>query len=564
MTSRRRGISPPTADPLPSGRAGWPLLAALAGGIVAVAAAWFAFSGSFGSQSEPRSHRYAEAVVGAPSRINPLFAHLNDADRDLATLVFSGLTRLGADGAVLPDLAERWDISEDGRDVTFHLRSGVTWHNGTPFTAADVVFTYALLADPKLAGDPDQEPLWRRLACSAPDDTTVACQLPEPFAPFPAYASIGILPKHLLEGTDGTAISTTAFNGQPIGTGPYRLVNVDQSRALLRANDKYHLGTPQLAEIELLFFSNVTAAAAAVLSNQAQGILLYSASTNDDYEALAAVDGLRSFELHRTAFTVLYLNTGAAPLNDAAVRQSIAEAVDVDDIIDSLPGGRGVRADSPIVAGTWAHNPDFEPIRRDLGSARDRLDDAGWVLPDDSRIRSRNGVELRMTLLTDQDPVRGIVAEAVAQQLSEIGMSVTLAREESTDLIGNFLIPRQYQAAIFGWDPGPDPDPYPAWHSSQARDSGRNLSAYANEQADRLMEDARLTMDLDERQRLYFAFQDIFRQDVPSLLLFHPVNTYFVTEQIQELNPGVLFTNSSRFRNVHEWVFQETVGIGDP
>ena len=553
-----------STEPSPSGRTGWPLLAALAGGIVAVAAAWFAFSGSFGSESEPQTHRYTEAVVGAPSRVNPLFAHLNDADRDLVSLVFSGLTRLGADGAVLPDLAETWDVSEDGRNVTFHLRGGVTWHNGTPFTAADVIFTYSLLADPKLAGDPDQEPLWRRLACSAPDERTVACRLPEPFAPFPAYASIGILPKHLLDGTDGTAISTNAFNGQPIGAGPYRLINVDQSRALLRANDKYHFGAPRLAEIELLFFSDVTTAAAAVLSGQAQGIMLDPASSADDYEALAAVDGLQSYELHRTAFTVLYLNTGEAPLNDAAVRQAIAEAVDIDEIIDSLPGGRAVRADSPIVVGTWAHNPDIDPFRRDPGSARDRLDDAGWTLPDNASVRSRNGVELRMTLLTDQDPVRGIVGEAVAQQLSEIGMSVTLAREESTDLIGNFLIPRQYQAAVFGWDPGPDPDPYPAWHSSQARDSGRNLAAYANEQADRLMEDARRTRDLDERQRLYFAFQDIFREDVPSLLLYHPVDTYFVTEQIQELNPGVLFHNSSRFRNVHEWVFEETIGIGEP
>ena len=540
------------------------MLAALAGGIIAVAVAWFAFSGSFGTEGEPQTHRYTEAVVGAPSRVNPLFAHLNDADRDLASLIFSGLTRLGADGAVLPDLAETWDISEDGRNVTFHLRGGVTWHNGTPFTAEDVIFTYSLLADPKLAGDPDQEPLWRRLACSAPDERTVACQLPEPFAPFPAYASIGILPKHLLDGTDGTAISTSDFNGQPIGTGPYRLINLDQSRALLRANDKYHFGAPRLAEIELMFYSDVTTASAAVLSGQAQGVMIDPTSSADDYEALSAVDGLKAYEMHRSAFTVLYFNTAEAPLNDAAVRHAIAETVDVDEIIDSLPGGKAVRADSPIVVGTWAHNPDAEPFRRDPRSARDRLDEAGWTLTGNARVRSRNNVELRMTLLTDQDPVRGIVAEAVAQQLSDIGMSVTLAREESTDLIGNFLIPRQYQAAVFGWDPGPDPDPYPAWHSSQARDSGRNLAAYANKQADNLMEEARRTSDLDERQRLYFAFQDIFREDVPSLLLYHPVITYFVTAQIQNLNLGVLFNNSSRFRNVHEWVFEESTGIGEP
>jgi peptide/nickel transport system substrate-binding protein len=562
MSSRRRGIAPSTEPPAP-GHSGWPLLAALAGGIIAVAVAWFAFSGSFGTEGEPQTHRYTEAVVGAPSRVNPLFAHLNDADRDLASLIFSGLTRLGADGAVLPDLAETWDISEDGRNVTFHLRSGVTWHNGTPFTAEDVIFTYSLLADPKLAGDPDQEPLWRRLACSAPDELTVACQLPEPFAPFPAYASIGILPKHLLDGTDGTAISTSDFNGQPIGTGPYRLINLDQSRALLRANDDYHFGAPPLAEMELLFYSDVTTASAAVLSGQAQGVMIDPTSSADDYEALSAVDGLKAYEMHRSAFTVLYFNTAEAPLNDAAVRHAIAETVDVDEIIDSLPGGKAVRADSPIVVGTWAHNPDAEPFRRDPRSARDLLDEAGWTLTGNARVRSRNNVELRMTLLTDQDPVRGIVAEAVAQQLSDIGMSVTLAREESTDLIGNFLIPRQYQAAVFGWDPGPDPDPYPAWHSSQARDSGRNLAAYANKQADNLMEEARRTSDLDERQRLYFAFQDIFREDVPSLLLYHPVITYFVTAQIQNLNLGVLFNNSSRFRNVHEWVFEESTGIGE-
>jgi peptide/nickel transport system substrate-binding protein len=134
----------------------------LAGGIVAVTAAWFAFSGSFTSDDKSGSYRYVEAVVGAPSRVNPLFAHLNDADRDIASLVFSGLTRLGPDGAVLPDLAETWEISEDGRTVTFHLRRGVAWHNDMPFTAADVVFTYRCWPTPGLRAT-DQAPPWRKV-----------------------------------------------------------------------------------------------------------------------------------------------------------------------------------------------------------------------------------------------------------------------------------------------------------------------------------------------------------------------------------------------------------------
>jgi peptide/nickel transport system substrate-binding protein len=554
--SSRRVTTPPSGGGLKSS-AGWPLLAVLAVGIIAVAAAWFAFSGSLAQENEPASHRYVEAVVGAPFRVNPLFAHLNDADRDLASLVFSGLTRLGPDGAVLPDLAETWEISEDGRSVTFHLRDDVVWHDDAPFTAADVIFTYSLLGDPALEADPDQAPLWRKVTCAAPDDFTVACQLPEPFAPYPAYATTGILPRHRLVGADALSIATTAFNTQPIGTGPYRLPQLDQARAVLRANEDYHLGAPKLTEMELLFFPDVSAAAASVTRGDAHGVLLDSTASSDDLEVVSSIDGLESYEANRTAYTVLYLNNAQPPLDDLRVRRAIAATVDVDAIIDSLLGGRAVKADSPIVTGTWAHNSELKPYPRDTGDARDLLEEAGWTLTANNEVRTRNGIELRLTLLTDRDPVRALVSQTVATHLADVGISVTLASEESTDLIRNFLIPRQYQAALFGWDPGPDPDPYPAWHSSQASDSGRNLAAYVNAKADKLLEDARRTRDTEERQRLYYSFQDIFHDDVPSLLLYHPVYTYFVSAEIREIELGTFFTSSSRFSGVHEWVFEE-------
>jgi len=560
--SSRRVTTPPSGSGLRSS-AGWPLIAVLVVGIVAVAAAWFAFSGSLSEDNERASHRYVEAVVGAPFRVNPLFAHLNDADRDLTSLVFSGLTRLGPDGAVLPDLAETWEISDDGLSISFYLRDDVVWHDDTPFTAADVVFTYSLLADPALEADPDQAPLWRKVSCAASDDFTVTCQLPEPFAPYPAYATTGILPSHRLEGANAASIATSAFNTQPVGTGPYRLAQLDQARALLRANEDYHLGAPKLSEIELLFFPDVSAAAAAVSRGDAHGVLLDSTASSDNLEILASIEGLKSYEANRTAYTVLYLNNAEPPLDDLRVRRAIAETVDVDAIIDSLLGGRAVKADSPIVTGTWAHNSKLEPYDRDTGDARDLLEEAGWTLATNTEIRSRNGIELRLTLLTDRDPLRALVSQTIAAQLADVGISVTLASEESTDLIRNFLIPRQYQAALFGWDPGPDPDPYPAWHSSQASDSGRNLAAYVNAKADKLLEDARRTRDTEERQRLYYSFQDIFHDDVPSLLLYHPVYTYFVSEEIRQIELGILFTSSSRFSGVHEWLFEATSGIRD-
>jgi peptide/nickel transport system substrate-binding protein len=276
---------------------------------------------------------------------------------------------------------------------------------------------------------------------------------------------------------------------------------------------------------------------------------------------LTSVNGLNRYDAIRTAYTVLYLNNGQAPLNDVLVRLAIAETIDIDRIIDSIIGGRAVRADSPIVTGTWANDPELELNRHDLTDARRRLDEAGWALPDNTEVRMRNGVELRLTLLTDRDPIRGRISGEIAQELADVGIAVTLAPEESTNLIRDFLIPRQYQAALFGWDPGLDPDPYPAWHSSQASDSGRNLAAYTDEKADKLLEEARVTSNLDQRQQLYYAFQAVFREDVPSVLLYHPRDTYFVTDEVKGLQLGTLFSPGSRFRNVHEWTFEESPDI---
>jgi peptide/nickel transport system substrate-binding protein len=309
------------------------------------------------------------------------------------------------------------------------------------------------------------------------------------------------------------------------------------------------------------FYPDASTAVGSVVRGEARGIFLDATASADALDTVASVSGLKRYEAIRTAYTVLYLNNSQAPLNDASVRIAIAETVDINGIIDSLLGGRAVRANSPIVAGTWANNPELESNGRDLAEARNRLDEAGWALPDNAAVRMRNGVELRLTLLTDRDPIRGLISSEIAKELADVGIAVTLAPEESTNLIRDFLIPRQYQAALFGWDPGLDPDPYPAWHSSQASDSGRNLAAYADEKADKLLEEARVTSNLDQRQQLYYAFQEVFRDDVPSVLLYHARDTYFVTDEIKGLQLGTLFSPSSRFRNVNEWSFEESRDI---
>jgi peptide/nickel transport system substrate-binding protein len=220
-----------------------------------------------------------------------------------------------------------------------------------------------------------------------------------------------------------------------------------------------------------------------------------------------------------------------------------------------------MRGITPIPPGTWAY-ADVPPLELDQELARGLLDAGGWTLQEGETVRDRGGVELRFSLMTDQDPLRGAIADAISAQLAEVGIEASVVREASGSLVTEFLIPREYQAAIFGWDPGADPDPYPAWHSSQASGEGRNLAAYTNERVDSLMESARQAADMDERRELYSEFQSLFVSQVPSVVLYYPVYTYFVESRIEGLEPGVLFTPSSRFANVQEWVVSQTPALG--
>ena len=541
----------------------WPLLTVLFLGVIAIAALGFILADPLGSSPEERrEQRYVEAIVGSPARVNPLFAPLNDADADLASLVFSGLTRLGPEGQILPDLAQSWEISPDGLNYTFKLRRDVNWHTGAPFTAEDALFTYELLADPDLPSDSRLGQLWRQVSCNAPDEFTLICELSAPFAPFLSFTNIGLLPKHILEGTSAAAIADSPFNQAPAGTGPFRLAQLDQAKAILRANPTYYGERPAIDEIEFRFFPNPSTAAAALSRGEVQGLLLGPSASQEDFNLLTSSQSLRAYTTNRSAYAVLFLNNGQPPFDDKTLREAVALSVNIDDIISELLGGRAVRADSPIVPGTWAYNPQLEPRPHDQDAARELLEEAGWEMTDDG-VRQKDGKEMRISLMTDQDPLRIAIAQMVANQLAEVGIQVAVTPQTSTDLVREFLVPHQYQAAIFGWDPGPDPDPYPAWHSSQVEADGTNLASYQNEDADRIMEEARQTTDLDKRQALYYTFQQMFFEDVPSVLLYYPAFTYFVAEEVQNIELGTLFQTSSRFANTTQWSTNESPELLD-
>ena len=534
-----------------SSRSRW-LLSGLVLAILALAAIWYGHDQASGPRAPAHGGRYVEAVVGVPSIVNPLYATFNDVDKDLAALIYSGLTRLGPDGTVLPDLAAGWDVGADARSYTFRLRRGTTWHDGAPFSADDVIFTCEALRDPDFRGEPSLGLFWQQVTCTKLDDFTVRFELPQPLAPFPAYATIGILPKHRLDGLTAEGLFLSPFNERPIGTGPFVLTYMDTQRAVLRSNPTYPGGEPFIAELELRFFPDYTTATAAFQEQRVQGLLLGPEAPPAEQALLDGRGDLQHLVSRRNSYTLLFLNTRGPFLDDKVVRQAILYALDRPTILAGTLDGRADLAESPIVPGTWAYSDDIRRYAYDPQQAQALLEKDGWKL--NSRgVMEKDGQELSLSILTDPDTARASIAQEIVRQLGEVGIHATQETKGGTALVREFLLPRKFQMALYGWDQGPDPDPYAAWHSSQVREQGFNLAGFSNQRLDDVLSEARQTSDQERRRALYAEFQQIFAEEVPSILLFYPLYHYYVRDDVKGIAMGVLFEPSSRFDSVEQW-----------
>ena len=495
---------------------------------------------------------YVEGVSGQPVNINPLFCYFNDVDKDLVALIFSGLTRLNEKGEVIPDLAESWEISPDGRQYTFHLRKGVLWHDGWPFTADDVLFTVGAIQDPGFPGVPDFVLLWNGVSVEKVDDFTVIFTLESAYAPFLSYTTLGILPRHILGTTTAKELADSPFNVSPIGTGPFKFKEATVESILLESNQDYYLAKPYLSNIELKLYPDYQTGLAALRRKEIHGQLLYPLASREELAEIRQNKDVIIYTAHRASYAVVYLNLSSPLFRDKAVRQALLYYLDRKKIITESLAGQGLIANSPIVSATWAYDPEVKKYDYDPDKASSLLTEAGWIRGEGG-VWEKGGTKLGFSLLTNSDKVRVAVAEGVVRQLRKAGIAVELSSSGFSSLLQGYLLPRKYEGILYGWDTGYDPDGYPAWHSSQIGEDGFNLAGFSNGRADELLEQARQTTDEVERKELYGEFQALFAEEVPSLLLYYPIYTYVIDETVNGVRLGVLFEPSSRFSNVTEW-----------
>lgn len=509
--------------------------------------------------------QYREALIGSPQYINPILAENNEVDRDLSVLLFSGLMKYDDKGLLKADVAENYKILDSGKTYIFYIRKDVFWHDGKQLTADDIIFTINAFQDPSY-----KSPLslnWRGVRVERIDDFTVKFSLNNVFAPFLENLTVGILPKHIWESISPSTFQISEYNLNPIGSGPYEFLKIEKnsektnivSQITLKANERYHLGRPFIDIVVLKFYNSEEEAIKAFNDGDVDGISYLSPQNKDKISSIRNIV-VRQLKIPRY-FAVFLNQSNSKALTDIAVRKALAYATNKDQIIDQALLGQADVVDAPILKeilgiDNFTEVYDFSPEK-----ARKELSGAGWKDTDGDGILDKKIIKsdkeptkLEVNLYTSDWVELSKIAEILKQQWEAIGgVRVNINVLNISDLSQKIIRPREFDALLFGEILYMDPDPFSFWHSSQKKDPGLNLSVYDNPDVDKLLEQARQTLDYSERIRKYDAFQQIITQDVPAIFLFSPHYLYTMLGSVKGVEVKNIATPARRFSGVEKW-----------
>lgn len=502
---------------------------------------------------------FREGVAGSPKYLSPLRCQAdNDIDQDICVLLFRGMTKVDSNGQVVPDLAETWTISNN-TVYTFRLRPEQYWGDGQPITADDVMFTVGIIQDPELTSLPSLSRLWRSVQAEKLDNLTVRFTLSEPFSPFLDYTAMALMPQHVWGEWPATELArerdVITQSAIPVGNGPFRIAEISANSVRLEPNPFYNGDIPYINSLELVFYSDHPSALTAFLNDEVDGV---SRVLPVDLPAVAELSDVNLYNSILPSYTNILFNLRAqsAPfLQEPAVRKALYHAVDRQRIVQEVLADQGVVANSLFPPQNWAYNAGVLQYEYSPQRAAELLNEAGWIDTNGDNIRDKDGQTLAFQLAAGSS--HQSVIERVASEWAAIGVQVTpIVLDEVTQVVER-LNQRDFDAVLIGWEVPGDPDPYGLWHSSQADNPGQNYSGWSNPEADQLMEAARTVVELGERQELYFRLQEIFNDDVPAIMLYHPIYTYAIGDHVKNAQIGLLNHPSERFLDFADWYINE-------
>lgn len=497
--------------------------------------------------------KITEGVIGTPRLVNPILA-VSDADRDLVSLTYSGLLRVNSQGELVPDLAERYEISPDGLTYTFYLRPNLRWHNGDKVTAEDVEFTILKAQDPSLKSP--RRASWEGVKVERDGSSVIKFTLKKPYAAFLENAALGILPKTLWKDTSNDSFYLSPLNMNPIGTGPYRVTKVSKNSDGLPTSYElkpfrhFALGMPKLKEIVLKFYLNEEE--------------LVGGFNKGEISSMGAIAPVHAEKLKKKGVEVssvalprvfaVFFNQNRNLFTSAEARQALNLTAPKEKIVYEALKGYAQIIDGPRPLPMDSKKP--ANLEERQKQAAELLAARGWKKSEEGiwqKKDKKDAVSLRFSLATVNTPEMKQVAEILKKSWEEFGAEVTIQVYEIGDLDQNIIRPRQFDALLFGQVLSRQSDLYPFWHSSQRLAPGLNVAQYTNADTDKILEEARRTTDSDKRESLYQKFSDRLVKDYPAVFLYSPFYLYVLPPEIKGEKIPALATAADRFTFIHGW-----------
>lgn len=494
------------------------------------------------AENVPKTGGHLRLPSNEPLYLNPLL----QTQLDMANpLIFEGLIGLDSRLDPVERLATRWELSNDGKTLTFKLRENVKWHDGEPFTARDVEFTFNAIRETRAAS------VWKGYmapveSLTVPDEHTVVVTYKEPFAPALMAWTVGILPRHVYGGGD---LAQSPANKEPIGTGPYKLQRWEPGkRLLLAANDSWWYGRPYIDSIELL----VDIPQEKVVEALNKGDIDFADVSDITLwrDHLQSPEFRESFEVSDVVeahFRVIAWNTQRQHLADKRVRLALTLALDRGRLIDEVLFGQARPLSGPFFPNMYGADPSIAPYPFDPARAAALLDEAGYPSKDGE---SRFKLQV-MALESQSNPLTNTTFGMYRDDLARIGVELELVHVTPAEFFAR-TSSRDFDAAYFGWLPDiADPDVFGLLHSSMV-EGGSNYAGYQNPELDALLEQARHTTDRVKRKALYYQVHRIVHEDLPYTTLYAPLGHYAWSRRVRGVNPSDM-GSQPRFPGVARW-----------
>ena len=526
---------------------------------------------------------YVEGLIGAPQHVNPLYSSASDVDSDLSQLIYSSLFKRGKNGELVKDLVESYETSEDGKNYTFTLIDGAKWHDGTPVTVDDVIFTVNAIKDSAY-----KSPLkasFNGVDIKRIDDRRFQFVLTDPYAAFLELLTFGIIPADIWAQISPESAALAQLNLKPVGSGPYKFkqlvkdANGNVREYELAINEDYY-GQIPFVNLKFVFFPSFEEAVAALNNNVVSGLSYLPPELKTSIQIPKAYN---FYKLFLPQITALFFNqNNNAALGDKAVRQAMAYSIDRQTIVNKILKSEAYIVDSPILPNSFAYNPDIKKYDYNPTTASELLDSVDWkeneITQDEydqaqaattsgeesqagndqilfmgpGKWRMKNNEYLVVHLKTVERKDNQSILEEIKTNWEQIGIKTVIDVLPLTRM-QEVIKTRDFDVLFYGQVLGADPDPYALWHSSQTGENGFNIANFANKEVDQLLEDARLASDQTVRQEKYRRFQEIIADEVPAIFIYSPVYTYVLSAQVKGFDVNNIFLPRDRFANINDW-----------